>query len=64
MEKTQAQTKAQSNYNRRQRREFSCYKSDKRGHKAWDCRGPKKNKGRDEDDEDISGDDCEMQQQT
>ena len=38
-------TQAQSNYNRGQRREFSCYNCDKRGHMVRDCRGPRKNKG-------------------
>ena len=40
-------TQARSNNNRGQKREFSCYNCDKKGHKARDCRGPKSNKGRD-----------------
>ena len=43
MEKTQSQ----SNYNRGQKREFSCYNWDKKGHMARDCKGPKRNRGTD-----------------
>ena len=39
------QTQTRTSYSGEQKREFSCYNCDKRGHMARDCRLPKKNRG-------------------